>query len=180
APKASFTAERHVWLTRLNNLRVIVDGESRPLTDAERRHALPLPYQAGEKYTYKNLRTSLVRSGLLPDTFRFGGLSYPSEAQREAGKAKDPEEQILVRLPAWHELRLHLKKVGLEAEWQQMSVAALEGQPDLLDNIAWALSVFKDDGEIRAALAKLPLPGGDRMIEALMALSFDKFHALSL
>lgn len=180
APKASFTAERHVWLTRLNNLRVIVDGESRPLTDAERRHALPLPYQAGEKYTYKNLRTSLVRSGLLPDTFRFGGLSYPSEAQKEAGKAKDPEEQILVRLPAWHELRLHLKKVGLEAEWQQMSVAALEGQPDLLDNIAWALSVFKDDGEIRAELAKLPLPGGDRMIEALMALSFDKFHALSL
>ncbi len=180
APKASFTAERHVWLTRLNNLRVIVDGESRPLNEAERRHALPLPYQAGEKYTYKNLRTSLVRSGLLPDTFRFGGLSYPSEAQKEAGKAKDPEEQILVRLPAWHALRLHLKKVGLEAEWQQMSDAALEGQPDLLDDIAWVLSVYKDDADIRAELAKLPLPGGDRMIEALMALSFDKFHALSL
>lgn len=26
APKASFTAERHVWLTRLNNLRIMVDG----------------------------------------------------------------------------------------------------------------------------------------------------------
>ena len=26
APKASFTAERHVWLTRLNNLRLVVDG----------------------------------------------------------------------------------------------------------------------------------------------------------
>jgi CRISPR-associated endonuclease Csn1 len=26
APKASFTAERHVWLTRLNNLRIFLDG----------------------------------------------------------------------------------------------------------------------------------------------------------
>ena len=28
APKASFTAERHVWLTRLNNLRIVVDGDN--------------------------------------------------------------------------------------------------------------------------------------------------------
>jgi CRISPR-associated endonuclease Csn1 len=44
APKASFTAERHVWLTRLNNLRIIVDGTSRQLNEEERRIALPLPY----------------------------------------------------------------------------------------------------------------------------------------
>ena len=31
APKASFTAERHVWLTRLNNLRIVIDGSTRPL-----------------------------------------------------------------------------------------------------------------------------------------------------
>ncbi len=31
APKASFTAERHVWLTRLNNLRIVVDGTTRPV-----------------------------------------------------------------------------------------------------------------------------------------------------
>ena len=37
APKASFTAERHVWLTRLNNLRIVVDGETRPLNEVERR-----------------------------------------------------------------------------------------------------------------------------------------------
>lgn len=180
APKASFTAERHVCLTRLNNLRVIVNGESRPLTEAEHRHALLLPYQAGEKYTYKNLRNALVKSGLLPEDFRFGGLSYPSAQQKEEAKAKDPEEQVLVKLPAWHEQRLHLKKAGLEAEWQQVSVAALEGRPEQLDNIAWVLSVFKDDNEIRAELAKLRLPGGERMTEVLLALSFDKFHALSL
>ncbi len=45
APKASFTAERHVWLTRLNNLRIVVDGITRPLNEAERQTALPLPYK---------------------------------------------------------------------------------------------------------------------------------------
>jgi CRISPR-associated endonuclease Csn1 len=38
APKASFTAERHVWLTRLNNLRIVVDGVTRGST---RRNAGP-------------------------------------------------------------------------------------------------------------------------------------------
>lgn len=180
APKASFTAERHVWLTRLNNLRVIVNGESRPLGDAERQHALLLPYQAGEKYTYKSLRNALVKSGLLPEDFRFGGLSYPSARQKEEAKAKDPEEQVLVKLAAWHELRLCLKKAGLEPEWQQMSTAALEGQPEQLDGIAWVLSVFKDGSDIRTELAKLNLPGGDRMTEALLVLSFDKFSNLSI
>src|SRR5690606_39196646 len=45
APKASFTAERHVWLTRLNSLRIIEDGKIRSLTSHERQIALPLPYQ---------------------------------------------------------------------------------------------------------------------------------------
>jgi CRISPR-associated protein Cas9/Csn1, subtype II/NMEMI len=43
APKASFTAERHVWLTRLNNLRIVVDGVTRALNPDERRIALPCP-----------------------------------------------------------------------------------------------------------------------------------------
>ncbi len=181
APKASYTAERHVWLTRLNNLRVIVDGFSRPLNEAERMLALGLPYQSGEKFTYKHLRNSLVKSGLLPkDGFRFGGLSYPSTKQKEEEKAKDPEEQALVRLPAWHELRQALKKAELESEWLQISAAALEGKPEQLDAIGWVLSVYKDDDEIIRELTKLALPGGERMTAALLPISFDKFHALSL
>lgn len=181
APKASYTAERHVWLTRLNNLRVIVDGVSRPLDEAERTLALSLPYQSGEKFTYKNLRNTMVKAGLLPKNgFRFGGLSYPSAKQKEEEKAKDPEDQVLVKLPAWHELRLALKKAELESEWLQMSAAALAGQPEQLDAVGWVLSVYKDDDEIRAELNKLELPGGARMTEALLPISFDKFHALSL
>ncbi len=180
APKASFTAERHVWLTRLNNLRVIVDGISRPLNQDERALALPLPYQVGEKFTYKNLRKVMVKTGLLTDSFRFGGLSYPSQQQKDEVKARDPEDQVLVKLPAWHELRLALKKESLESEWQQISVAALEGQPEQLDAIGWVLSVYKDDDEVRAELGKLNVPGGQHMIDVLLGIRFDKFHALSL
>ena len=180
APKASFTAERHVWLTRLNNLRVIVDGVSRPLSATEHASALLLPYQAGEKFTYKAFRNALVKTGNLPESVRFGGLAYPSAKQKEEDKAKDPEEQALVKMPAWHRLRLLLKEKGLEPQWQQLSTAALEGRPEQLDAIAWVLSVYKDDDEVRAELEKLTLPGDARLIAALMGIRFDKFHALSL
>ncbi len=179
APKASFTAERHVWLTRLNNLRIVVDGNTRPLTEAERQIALPLPYESGEKFTYKHLRTALVKASLT-DAFRFAGLNYPSARQKAEEKVKEPEADSLVKLPAWHELRLTLKKKDLETEWQQMSVAALEGKPELLDQIAWVLSVFKEDDEVSAELQKLNLPSAEKLIDTLLDIRFDKFHALSL
>ncbi|WP_332814202.1 type II CRISPR RNA-guided endonuclease Cas9 [Ramlibacter sp.] len=180
APKASFTAERHVWLTRLNNLRVNVDGLVRPLNEAERTCALLLPYKAGEKFTYKHLRTALVKGGLLPEGFRFERLPYPSRRQAEEEKARDPEDQVLVRLQGWHSLRLRLKKAGLEPAWQQMSVSAIDGRPELLDSIAEILSIYKDDQEIRTRLCELGLPGDELIVDTLLTIRFDGFHALSL
>ena len=181
APKASFTAERHVWLTRLNNLRIVIDGSTRPLNEQERRIALPLPYLQAGDFTYKQLGSALVKAGCVePDKFKFAGLSYPSEKQKAEGNAKDPEKAALVELPAWQDIRLTLKKAGLETEWQGMAGAAMDGRPELLDQIAWVLSVFKEDEEVSAELRKLTLPGADKMIDALLTIRFDKFHALSL
>ncbi len=177
APKASFTAERHVWLTRLNNLRIVVDGESRPLNDAERRIALPLPYLRAGDLKHEHLRTALVKAGVLDNAFRFAKFPY---AQSADGKAKDPEAAVLVKLPAWQELRKLLKDKGLETEWQGMAGAALTGNPELLDSIAWVLSVYKDDVEVERELGKLNLPGGQAMIDALGEVRFDKFSNLSL
>ena len=177
APKASFTAERHVWLTRLNNLRIVVDGVTRPLNEQERQIALPLPYGQAGDLTHKQLRSALVRSGLLGESFKFAKFPY---AQSADGKAKDPETAVLVKLPAWQALRKHLKDKGLETEWQGIAGAALAGNPELLDQIAWILSVYKDDAEIERELAKLALPGGHAMVDALAEISFDKFSNLSL
>lgn len=167
APKASFTAERHVWLTRLNNLRIVVDGCTRPLDEAERQIALPLPYQQAGDFKYEQLRKALVKAGLLND-FSFAGIS------------EEKEKDTLVKLPAWQILRKTLKDAGLETEWKSIAGAALGGDPTLLDEIARVLSVYKEDAEIEAELRKLSLPGGEKMIKALSEISFDKFHALSL
>lgn len=173
APKASFTAERHVWLTRLNNLRVVHDGETRPLNRAERDEALPLPYQQAGDLTYKQLHAALVKKGLLPDSFEFAGL-------RAGKEGKDPKAEKLIKLPAWQTLRTTLKAAGLETEWESLAGAAFCGQPENLDEIAHTLSVYKDDDEARAQLSQLPLPSREKMVEALLDIRFDKFHALSL
>jgi len=179
APKASFSAERHVWLTRLNNLRIVVDGTTRPLNEAERRVALLMPYQQAGDFTYKQLRTALTKAGFLPESFRYTGLSYAS-GQKPDEKTKDPESATLVKLPAWQELRKMLEKKELASEWQKISTDALDGKPQLLDDIAWVLSVYKDDAEVEAELRKLNLPNSEKMIDALLDIRFDKFSNLSL
>jgi CRISPR-associated endonuclease Csn1 len=179
APKASFTAERHVWLTRLNNLRIVVDGKQRSLTEAERLIALPLPYQQASDLSYKQLRKAMVKAGL-SDEFRFAGMAYPSQKQQEEEKAKDPEEETLIKLPAWQELRKALKSADLEGAWEQLSIAALDGKPQLLDQITAILSVYKEDSEVEHQLRKLDLPNKDTLIDALLDIRFDKFSNLSL
>ncbi|HQR58740.1 MAG TPA: type II CRISPR RNA-guided endonuclease Cas9 [Azonexus sp.] len=173
APKASFTAERHVWLTRLNNLRIVFDGETRPLNAQERAIALPLPYQQASDLTYKQLHSALVKGGLLPESFEFAGL-------RPTKDGKDPKSEKLIKISAWQELRTTLKAAGLETEWEGLAGAACRGQPQILDEIARVLSIYKDDDEARAELNKLPLPNREAMVEALLDIRFDKFHALSL
>lgn len=177
APKASFSAERHIWLTRLNNLRIIVDGRSRPLNEAERQAAMLLPYQT-ETVKYKTLKSTLIKANLCTDDMRFGGLAYSSASQAEGDKAKDPEEQILVRLSAWHTLRKAFTRQ--ESLWQRISTPALQGNPDLLDQIATVLSVYKDDIEVDQQLRMLPLPEPDACIAVLEKISFGKFSNLSL
>ncbi len=179
APKASFTAERHVWLTRLNNLRIVVDGTTRSLNEAERRVALFMPYQQAGDFTYKQLRTALTKAGYLPESFRYTGLSYAS-GQKADEKTKDPESATLVKFPAWQELRKTLEKKELASEWQKIATDALDGKPQQFDQIAWVLSVYKDDAEVEAELRKLDLPNAEKMIDALLDIRFDKFSNLSL
>lgn len=180
APKASFTAERHVWLTRLNNLRIIIDGTIRPLNTAERRVALALPYYQAGDLSYKQLGSALIKADCLDkDRFKFAGLCYPNK-QTAAEKVKDPETETLCKLPAWQTLHKTLKDAGLESEWQKISTEALEGKPQLIDDIAWVLSVYKEDAEVEAELRKLPLPNKDKLVQALSYVSFDKFSNLSL
>ncbi|MBI5900687.1 MAG: type II CRISPR RNA-guided endonuclease Cas9 [Rhodocyclales bacterium] len=166
APKASFTAERHVWLTKLVNLKIVVDGVTRRLTADEVNAVVSLPYGYKSALKWKQLHNALIAYGL-PQSLIFSGLT--------GKKDKDPLDQALINLPAWQELRETFEKANLKTEWQ--SVAS---QPELFDQIAWVLSVYKDGKEVEAELRKLSLPGGDITVDALSVISFDKFHNLSL
>lgn len=178
APKASFSAERHIWLTQLNNLRIHQNGGARGLTAAERSLALPLPYQQKSKFTYKQLRSALTKAGLLDDDFYFTRLAY---GPAKDGKQKDPESVALIDLKGWQQIREALECAGLQAEWKSLSERALAaGESALLDEVAWVLSIFKEDDEAKAALQKFDLPNKQAVIAALLNIRFDKFSNLSL
>ena len=179
AAKASFTAERHVWLTRLNNLRIVVDGITRQLNDAERNVALQMPYNQASELTYKQLKTAMIKESLWLDSVKFAGFPYPSQTAQEA-KLKDPEAATLIKMPAFKALQNTLKKAGLETEWQGMVCAAMAGDVSLLDQIACVLSIYKEDDEVKRELNKLNLPSKAKMLDALLGVRFNQFSNLSL
>jgi CRISPR-associated endonuclease Csn1 len=94
APKASFTAERHVWLTRLNNLRIVMNGITRPLNEQERQLG-PCPCLTSKPATSptSSFAPRWSRRVCLPDSFRFAGLSYPTERKKKVAKRKTRKEK---------------------------------------------------------------------------------------
>jgi CRISPR-associated endonuclease Csn1 len=168
AAKRTWSAERFVWLTRINNLRITYNGERRALTETERRVAIDLPYvQKTQPVTYKHLRRALNKTVGFPDEAGFAGLSYRRDAK------KDPEDEKLGECKGWHELRKALERAGLDKSWLRFSQ-----DHALLDAIGTALSIFKTDDELRLELAKLTL--ADAEIETLLSVSFSDFIQLSI
>ena len=185
APKASFSAERHVWLTKLNNVRILTHEGSppRPLNDSERDRVLWLPYHRKGKCTYEHVRQALELQG---ETFKFLGVDYNAdkESKKKAGKGgkkENPERATLVDLRGWQEIRQTLERKGLAAEWEKISQSALaEGTSVLLDEIAWVLSVYKEDDEAKEQLTNVQqLQDKPKVIEALLNIRFDTFSNLS-
>ncbi|AKH21524.1 type II CRISPR RNA-guided endonuclease Cas9 [Sedimenticola thiotaurini] len=164
APKASYTAERFIWLTKLNNLRVSGSGETRPLNESERQALLSKPFSQS-KLTYKQVRKILE----LPDNIRFVGLHYhPAQ-----DNGKSPENRVFFEAKAFHALRNVYKKAGLNLEWQRDSQ-----NPEKLDNITYALTVFKEDKEAKQWLIEKGVEAS--VIEAVLNESFSEFVRLSI
>ena len=170
AAKRTYSAERFVWLTKLNNLRIIHNGNRRGLTDSERQSVIDLPYRLN-KVTYKQLRAALEKAVGFPGPSEagFAGLSYRVTEKKE----KDPEEVALIELKGWHELRKAFDRANLESSWQRISQ-----EPALLDEISSALTFLKTDEEIKERLSLSALTHAE--IEALLAISFTDFIQLSL
>ncbi|MHB1701910.1 MAG: type II CRISPR RNA-guided endonuclease Cas9 [Acidobacteriaceae bacterium] len=166
APKASHSAERFVWLTRLNNLRVADDGQQRALSDAERQTVIRLPFTQA-KLTYKQVRTALD----LPDSARFIGVEY--WRKRKEGNEFAAEDATLFEAKAFHVLRKAYEEACLKTEWQRDAT-----NPDRLDALAYAQTVFKDDAEARAWMLQQGIEPG--ITEAALNVSFSDFIRVSV
>lgn len=160
APKASYSAERFVWLTKLNNLRITRQGDIRPLFDFERAQLINLPFTSA-KLTYKQVRTKLG----LDDSHKFIGLRYTAD--------KDVETTTLFEAKYFHAIRKAYHEAKLEDLWQRDSI-----DPKRLDTLAYAQTVYKDDTEARTYLRQQGFEYA--VIEAILAVSFSEFIRLSI
>lgn len=159
APKNSYSAEYFVWLTKLNNLRILENGGERALTVDERNQLINQPFEK-TKLTYTQVRKLLE----LSDFAIFKGLRYGKE---------NAENATLMEMKAWHAMRKALESNGLKTEWN-----GLKTKPDLLDKIGVAFSIYKTDEDISQYLDGELSPV---VLNALLEnLNFDKFIQLSL
>ncbi len=159
AAKNTYTAERFVWLTKLNNLRILEQGSERPLTDTERATLMDEPYRKS-KLTYAQVRKLLD----LDDTAFFKGLRY--------GK-NNAEASTLMEMKAYHAISRALEKEGLKDKKSPLNLS-----PELQDEIGTAFSLFKTDEDITGRLKDRVQP---EILEALLKhISFDKFVQISL
>ena len=158
AAKNTYTAERFIWLTKLNNLRILEQGSERPLTDTERATLIDMPYK--NKLTYAKARELLG----LDDTAFFKGLRYGKD---------NAESATLMEMKAYHAIRRALEKEGLKDKKSPLSLS-----PELQDEIGTAFSLFKTDEDITGRLKGCLQP---EILDALLKhISFDKFVQISL
>jgi len=162
APKHAYRSERFVWLSMLNNLRLLNQGRSRGLTEAEREAIRELPFTQA-KLTYAQVRKKLA---LDPDD-RFNRVDYGSR------DGKDPEASTLYEPKGFHRLRKAFEEAGEGTRWE-----SVRQDTDLLDTLAEILTYEKTDDDIRKRLAPLALP--EALVEALLGVSFDQFIQLSI
>ena len=158
AAKNTYTAGRFIWLTKLNNLRILEQGSERPLTDTERATLIDMPYK--NKLTYAKARELLG----LDDTAFFKGLRYGKD---------NAESATLMEMKAYHAIRRALEKEGLKDKKSPLSLS-----PELQDEIGTAFSLFKTDEDITGRLKGCLQP---EILDALLKhISFDKFVQISL
>ena len=158
AAKNTYTAERFIWLTKLNNLRILEQGSEQPLTDTERTILINQPYK--KKLTYAQARKLLG----LEDTAFFKGLRYGKD---------NAEASTLIEMKAYHAISRALEKEGLKDKKSPLNLS-----PELQDEIGTAFSLFKTDEDITGRLKDRVQP---EILEALLKhISFDKFVQISL
>lgn len=176
APKACYSSELFVALSKLNNIRYEIDSIEYGLSVSQIHELITLAKNRTTKkfnISYKTLRTKLR----LDERARFNYINYDNFDGDEAEKELINE----LEFKAFHELKSAISEKS--NFWQ-----SLKQNPALLNKIAITLTYNKSDEAIQNALQELLLSEAinqnDSMIiiEAILekGISFDKNLNLSL
>lgn len=167
APANCYSIERFILLQTINNLQLIQNGVQRSLTKEQRQIAINLAYEK-EEPKYKDLRKALE----LPENTYFKNLNYNLSSK------KDPEDSKFIYLRGYHSLK---KVVAGTKNNPSLGIAkwkSITQNTELLDTIAYALTVYKTDSSILTYLKDKGI--SEEYINAVLTISFDKFKHLSL
>ena len=161
SPKYCYTAERFVWISKLNNLKI----NNKPLTEEQRLLLKELPFEQS-KLTFTQVRKKL---GLADNaTFNLCRYVYDKNKTAEQNLA-DSEKATLFEAKFFHEVKKAYK--DLPNEW-----GCLKNNPAKLDQIGEVLAFYKEDKDRRQHLGGF----SKNEIEAILELNFDKSLNLSL
>jgi len=173
APKRAYHAELFVALSRLTSLRITTRGGGKRILSAEDIQRLEQQAHTSPKVTFAQARKLLSLSE--DETFNLASYRKIKEGDNtwEAIRTQ-AEKATLIELTGFHEMRKALSKLS-KIDW-----ASLAQKPDVLDQIAFALSFFEAEDQIRTQLDGLPLD--EAQIIALLGISsaFSKTIDLSL
>lgn len=166
APKAAWTAERFILLSKLSNMRVIVDGRRCELSSDKMKIIENLAYK-NQKVTYKQIRKAIASD----EDWVFDNL--PS-VRRSANKESDPEAAVFIELKAFHAFRKAITAALGEDYWNNLVTT----KPQLLDILASALTFRKTDEEITSYLTERKIE--PELIKAVLPLNFSGVISLSV
>lgn len=172
APVANYWVIRHVWLTKVLNLRVYgSDFQERSLNDTERNLIANTPLEVKSDIKYSTLTSVFVKAGL----WKKGEFSYKGLDYSEKNKT-NPENKIFCKSLGFNAIRKVLESEKLDDEWKKIRNELLSGQYERYNRIAYVLTVYKEDDSIKEQLSEYEDP---KVIEALLPVRFKEFSALS-
>ncbi|MBP5788830.1 MAG: type II CRISPR RNA-guided endonuclease Cas9, partial [Neisseriaceae bacterium] len=161
SPKYCYTAERFVWLSKLNNLKI----NNKPLTPEQKALIKELPFEQS-KLSFTQVRKKL---GLADNaTFNLCRYVYDKDKTAEQNLA-DSEKATLFEAKFFHEVKKAYK--DLPNEW-----GCLKNNPAKLDQIGEVLAFYKEDNDRTQHLGGF----SKNEIDAILELNFDKSLNLSL
>ncbi|MCI5764354.1 type II CRISPR RNA-guided endonuclease Cas9 [Actinobacillus porcinus] len=162
AAKNTYSTERFVAIQRLQNLRIIENGEEKGLTDNEFQKILSLGYELKSGISYAQIRKELN----LSENAFFKGLQYSKDTQKT-------ENSLFLNFKFYHTLRSTLLSNNLELEWSEISK-----NNKLMDKIGTELSLCKNQDEFLGSLKK---ELSENVLNILYEnITFDKFIHISL